>query len=116
MKNPNKTIKRLRDAGYEVKISHRRPIVSAHTRSIFGMRTRIELDQLRQEFPTEGMNFLTTGGETIATIVKDHRIIAQGRSICHEDDNFYRLRGLQAALGRAVKNLKSKGIILDTAS
>lgn len=43
------------------------------------------------------------GGETIVQLYRGEELIAEGKSVCHENDFYCRAIGRQAALGRALK-------------
>lgn len=99
-------LKRLKDQGYDVRVRHLRPVKSY----LFGLRTKGELAFLRRQYDAPDLEFEPKGGETVVEIGRNGVALTVTRANCCELDNFDRRRGLQIALGRAVKTLEPKGI------
>lgn len=93
-------IARLRDEGYAVHVSHRRLV-----EGLPGLTTRARLQELRALAPGRGLAFTPKGGETRVWIERDG-LHAAGIAHCSAEDNFSRRRGLEIALGRALKMLE----------
>lgn len=94
----NAKIKELEDKGYTVKVSHRRPLLYHPEDEMF---TRYDLKALS----LKGDAFNPRGGHTRVTIIDVDATVAEGLSYCSRKDNYSRRRGLQIALGRALKEL-----------
>lgn len=93
---PSETINRLRDDGYEVRVSHRRPTTSWNLDS--------DVLLTKQEAKDQGHKLAPKGGVTHVMIAKSDDKW-HGASRCSRLDNFNRRMGLQIALGRAMKQM-----------
>lgn len=111
-------VRELEAQGFIVRISHRRPIFVKAPASadflgaVIEGGTRHDLKMIRhileeQEVPKENISFWPKGGETEVSILHPSADeLYTGVSSCSELDNFNRRRGLQIALGRALKAMK----------
>jgi hypothetical protein len=85
-------IKQLRQAGYKVRVMHRRNYNTIH--KIGGINKEIS----------------PKGGDTMIEITTpDKTITTAGASICSDKDLFNRRTGNTIALGRAIKAMEDKG-------
>jgi hypothetical protein len=86
MKNP--TIQKLRQAGFKVRVHHKRP-----TFQVKGKKGVYE-------------EFVSTGGKTrIEVTTPDGKTTAVGETICSNEDQYVRKTGNSIALGRAIARL-----------
>jgi hypothetical protein len=89
------TIKQLRQAGYKVRVMHRR-----------NYNKKYRLGGIQMEL-------LPKGGDTMIEITTpDRTITTLGASICSDKDLFNRRTGNTIALGRAIKAMQDGGHIL----
>ena len=107
---PGAQIDRLREQGYTVRVSHRRP-VELPTPWQFDWpavngATRAELAELREAGWPEAA-FAPKGGRTDVEIISPNGAAFHGNAVCSESDSFNRRLGLQIALGRAVKQMQT---------
>lgn len=100
-------IKALQDLGFEVLVSHRRP-VEFFTET--GLLTKYELEEYRQEYNARSLSFLEKGGTTTVTIKHDGLVVCDGKAVCSKRDNFCRKTGLEYALDRAIFNALAEGL------
>jgi biotin operon repressor len=87
------TIKQLRQKGYKVRVIHQR-----------NYRTVQKMDGVYKEILSQG------GSTTIEITTPDKQNDVSGKSVCSSEDNFNRRVGNAIALGRAIEQLKIKGI------
>ena len=90
-------LQELRAEGWEVRVSHRRPLQNPNGPSK-KLLTRYELSELG----LRPKSWSTKGGETEVTLVNGNGVVRQGISRCSAKDNFNRKLGLLIALGRAM--------------
>lgn len=87
-----KTIKQLRQAGYKVRVMHKR-----------------NYDKI-QKIGGISMQVSPKGGETFIEITTpDKSLTTAGASICSDKDLFNRRTGNEIALGRAIKSMQDTG-------
>lgn len=106
---PHQRIEELREAGFEVEVTHRRvawgstgwPLDDAHEHDP-RFRQGIRMLTLR-ELRDRGLEPQPTGGITEVVILRDGREVATGEATCSLLDVFSRKRGLAIAVGRAEK-------------
>lgn len=98
---PNETIAGLRENGYTVKVSHRRILAG----------TKYTTTISKKGAHAVGVTVEPRGGRTAVTIWKGDGLVARGEALCSQRDNFCRRRGLEIALGRALKD--QRGTSLD---
>jgi hypothetical protein len=100
------TLASLKEAGYKVHVSHRRPVnyeIGSDTFVVREYLTRFQLDEdIKSGRIPAGAWFNHTGGETTVTIETERGAVV-GRAICRRDEQFDRALGLTIAIGRAVK-------------
>jgi len=90
-----KTIKQLRQAGYKVRVMHR--------------RNRDIVNRIDGAFPVIS-NF--GGSTTIEVTTPCGQHTAIGKAVCSMEDNFNRRIGNAIALGRALESIKLKQVII----
>jgi hypothetical protein len=90
-------IKQLRQAGYKVRVLHKR-----------NYNKRYRMDGI-------SMELLPKGGETYIEITTpDKSLTTAGASICSDKDLFNRRTGNTIALGRAIKSMEDRGHAITT--
>lgn len=90
-----KTIKQLRQSGYKVRVLHKRNYNSIQ-----------RLGGITKELAPKG-------GQTFIQITTPCKTYTEaGVSICSDKDLFNRRTGNEIALGRAIKNLQTKGYMV----
>ena len=87
------TIKQLRQKGYKVRVMHARHYIPVK-----------KIQGYYEELSAKG------GSTTIELTTPDKQNNVFGKSVCSQEDNFNRRVGNAIALGRAVEQLKIKGV------
>lgn len=98
--NAVQKVAELREQGYDVYISHARPVYGSNGSGI------PEAVYTKRQAKELGKQLRPNGGVTTVSIRKgDDSPVWQGTSLCSTRDNFNRRLGLEIALGRALKKM-----------
>jgi hypothetical protein len=100
----------LRDEGYRVIVSHKRPVVGPEPGTL---RFLSNYERRERGIAPE---YIRPGGLTMLAIVKDDEMVGGGVAYCMPGDSFCRRIGTSIALGRALKEMEAgtSYIIVDT--
>jgi hypothetical protein len=95
-----KTINRLRDEGYRVIVSHKRPVMGPEPGTL---RFLSNYERRERGIAPE---YIRPGGLTMLAIVKDDEMVGGGVAYCMPGDSFCRRIGTSIALGRALQEME----------
>lgn len=99
---PGGKILNLREQGFEVRVTHRRPHLDSQGRLL----TRFQAK--KQGLATA--RFAQTGGITSVTLTRDDHLITAD-AVCRKTESFNRGLGTEIALGRALKLAQQEGLL-----
>jgi hypothetical protein len=99
----------------DVEVTHRRPAYSDRYSNTYSLKVISGVEFQRRRNEGRDIRYAHKGGETLVIIrtVEGNGFVV-GHAECSEDDNFDRRRGIQIALGRALRNFDKHGWIRAT--
>lgn len=102
-------VRKLKDEGFDVEVSHYRYLRNLVTNEMVGYRVGPKYTgpfSVNKDSPVE---VYPKGGRTVVTITKDNKKY-KGEALCSREDHFNKKIGLRIAAGRAYAQYKKEKI------